>query len=394
MHRAAMAQTFCQFVNHVDALQHTIAQLNKQFLPPSPTFTHQTPEEQELTDQALTIVEHTADGQYDATGNEHIPTGPNPSCSLDHDGNQDHEDGERLACLYAEYGVEDSWYPATNRVRTISYPPPEPQPLTGPEPTTGMALYRPLPLPTSPRAQTPPAAVKAERSKATVQDKPKGRSHSAPIMRLRSLSWYEILGYESEPIPGPITWEESAEEDVCIEGTGPFWSEKEVGIEGYIDSRCASLFTSIDREQRSVVWETELKVFQQAHELERAKKEVARLRERIKDLQVSGRIYKDKLTLATQDIEEVKEQWRRDKSDLMDARECIKWLEMQWGKDHAELLIARDYITELEKTEIQCECWRKRKWELDVPGSTKKAKANGGNARRRSYDDFRAAYVH
>ncbi|CBF82014.1 predicted protein [Aspergillus nidulans FGSC A4] len=385
-----MAQTLCQFVNHVDALQHTIAQLNKQFLPPSPTFTHHSPEDQESTDQALAVVKHTADGQYDPAGNEHIPTGPNRSSSLNHDGNQDHEDGERLACLYAEYGVDNSWHLPTNRVRTISYPLPEPQPLNGPEPTTGMALYRSLPLPTSPRAQTP-AAVKAEQSKATVQGKPKGRSHSVPIMSLRSLYWYEMLDYESEPNPGSITWEESAEEDVCIEGTGPFWSEKEVGIEGYIDGRCASIVSSIDREQRSMVWETELRIFQQAHELERAKKEVARLKERIKDLQVAGRIYRDKLTMATQGIEEVKEQWRRDKSDLMDARECITWLEMQWGKDHAELLIARDYITELEKTGVQCDCWRKRKWELDVPGSTKKAKANGGNARRRSYDDFWAA---
>jgi hypothetical protein len=225
-----------------------------------------------------------------------------------------------------------------------------------------------------------------------LKDKPKGRSHSAPIThRLRSLSWYEILGYESELIPGPITWEESAEDDVCIEGTGPFWSEKEVRIEGYSDGRRVSLFTTIDREERSVVWETELKVFQKAHELERAKKEVARLKERIKDLQGAGRIYRDKLTMATQDIEYVKEQWRRDKSDLMAARGNIEWLEMQWGKDHAELLIARNYITELEETEVQCECWRKRKWEPEVPGSTKKAKANGGNARRRSYDDFWAA---
>ncbi|KAL4744937.1 hypothetical protein BDW72DRAFT_69933 [Aspergillus terricola var. indicus] len=382
-----MGQTFCQFVKHMDAMQHTLAQLNKKFLLPSPTFTPQDREEQGPTNQALTAVDHTADGQYDPAGNENIPAGPvefTPSSV--HDKTQGHEGRDRLAYLFAGDEVEDSWYPATIRGRAISYP----QPLTGPEPMTGMAPSRPLPLPTSPGVQSFSAVVKAEQTKTTVQDKPKGRSHSAPITRRpRSLSWYEILGYESEPVPGPITWEESAEDDVCIEGTGPFWSGKEVSIEGYTDGRCASLFTSTGRRERCVIWETELKVFQQAHELEQAKREVARLKERIKDLQAAGRIYRDELIMATQDIEYVEEQWRRDKSDLVAARGYIERLETRWGKDHAELLIARDYITELEKTEVQCECWRKRKWEPEVPASTKKAKANQeGNARRKSYNDF------
>ncbi|KAL4735672.1 hypothetical protein BDV11DRAFT_211826 [Aspergillus similis] len=384
-----MGQTFCRFVKHADALQHTLAQLNKKFLLPSPTFSPQNPEEQEPTDRALTVVEHTADRWYGPAGNELIPAGPMRSTSSSvHDQTQGHEGGKRPACLSAEDGVADFWYPATERGRAISYPPPEPQPLTGSGPMTRMATYRPHPLPTSPQAQTPPAAVKAEQTRTTVQDIFEGRSHSAHIIRRpRSLSWYEILGYESEPMPGPITWEESVEDDVCIEGTGPFWSGTGVSIEGYTDTRCASLFTYIDGRERSVVWEIELKVFQQAHELERAKNEIARLKERIKDLQDAGRMYRDKLIMATQDVEYVEGQCR-DKSDLLAAQGYIERLEMQWGKDHAELLIARDYITELEETEVQCECWRKRKWEPEVPGSTKKAKANEENNARKSYEDF------
>ncbi|KAL4816738.1 hypothetical protein BDW67DRAFT_161435 [Aspergillus spinulosporus] len=389
MHRPAMGQTLCQIVKHVDALQHTLAQLNKQFLLPAPISSREDLEGQEPIDRALTVIEHTADGEDDPAENKHSPAGPIEFTSSSiHNEAQDYEDRERIACFLVKYGVEGSWYPATIHGRAISYP----QPLAGPEPMTGMTPYRSLPLPPSPQAQTLPAEFKAEQSKATVQDESKGRSHSAPITgRLRSLSWYEILGYESEPVPGPITWEESAEDDVCIEGTGPFWSGKYVSIEGYTDGRRASLITSIDRRERSAVWETELRVFQQTHELERARKEVTQLKERIKDLQAAGRMYRDKLTMSIQDIEYVKEQWRRDKDDFLAARGYIERLEMQWRKDYTELLIARDYITELEETEVQCECWKKRKWEPEAPGSTKKAKADVGNARRNSYDGFWAA---
>ncbi|KAL5046624.1 hypothetical protein BDW71DRAFT_181530 [Aspergillus fruticulosus] len=210
-----------------------------------------------------------------------------------------------------------------------------------------------------------------------MQEKHQVRGLSTPSTRSpRSLSWYEVLGYKSEPVPGSMSWEESVEDEVCIEGTGPFWSAKDVSIEGYTDGRRACFLTSSERRERSVTWETELKVFRQAHELERAKTEVAGLKERIKGLQAAGKMYRDGLIMATQDIEDLEEQWRRDNAELVAAQGYISELEMQWEKDHAELLVARAYIKELEETEVQCECSRKRKWEPEVPAPTKRAKAN------------------
>ncbi|KAL4972361.1 hypothetical protein BDW66DRAFT_144358 [Aspergillus desertorum] len=210
-----------------------------------------------------------------------------------------------------------------------------------------------------------------------MQGKTPGRSLSTPgTRRPRSLSWYEILDYRSEPVLGPITWQESVEDEVCIEGIGPFWSGANASIEGYIDGRRASLLTSFDRKERSVAWEAELKLFRQAHELERAMKEVAGLKERIRDLQAVGKMYRDDLIMATQDIEYLEEQRKRDNTEYLAARGCMEELEMRWEKDHAELLIAREYIKEFEETEVQCKCSRKRKWEPEGPGPKERAKAN------------------
>ncbi|KAL5000013.1 hypothetical protein BDV10DRAFT_193287 [Aspergillus recurvatus] len=382
-----MGQTFCRFVKRVDALQHTLAKLNEQVLPPSPAFPPQGSERQEPRNRAMTETGRTADDWYKPARGEDVPAGPIGSMTTPiHDKAQGYEDGERLTCLFANDGVDCFRYPTIIRVRDIRQPQTVPQSLSEPQHMTGVPACRPLPplpiMAPQPLLQTSPTAVKTKLTRTTVQEKPPSRSLSTPgTRRPRSLSWYEILGYASEPIPGPITWEESVEDGVCIEGTGPFWSAKGVSIEGYTDGRRASFLTSYERRDRSVTWETELKVFRQAHELERAKNEVEGLKERIKDLQTAGKMYRNDLIMATQDIDDLEEQWRRDNAELVAARGHITRLEMQWEKDHAELLVAREYIKELEETKVQCECSRKRK-----------AKANEEDdaRRRKSYDNFGA----
>ncbi|KAL6238404.1 hypothetical protein BDW75DRAFT_237501 [Aspergillus navahoensis] len=391
-----MGQTFCQLAKHVDALQHILAKHSEQVLSSSPALPSRGSVGQEPRIRALTDAERTEDDWFNPAGGEHIPAGSIRSTATPvHDEARGYEESEQLARLFA--GVDNSWYPATKNVRENSQPRSKPQPLPESQYMTGVAPYKPLPLlpamTPQPLSQTSPAAVKTKITRTTTQGKPQSRSLSSPgTRRPRSLFWYEVLGYRSKPVPGPITWEESVEDEVCIEGTGPFWSAKDVSIEGYADGRCVASLTSFESRERSVTWETELKVFRQAHELERAKNEVARLKERIKDLQAAGKMYRDDLIMATQHIGDLEKQWRRDNAELLAARGYIEGLEIRGENAHAELLAAWEYINELEQTEVQCECSRKRKWEAEVPGLTKKAKANEEDCTRRElFDDFWAA---
>ncbi|RDW65688.1 uncharacterized protein DSM5745_09427 [Aspergillus mulundensis] len=345
MNQVTTGRLFLLFIQRLAVLEGVLATLMNKYIMQSflsffPQVSEDSPKDRDTAD-----ADRTADDWFDLCEPEPISDEPESASTFA----DSFLDGDRLERLMEIDDVDEIWYESKTHVRFVSEPPRTFESKSHVQLVSEPPRSEPsLAAPNKPLPALPVAPQSTAQRQAAMPFQPRNLSMFDSVFRKRSLSWHQANGYMAPPKLAPITWETSVDDEVCIEGRGPFWEGKGINsnIQGYKNSQAesAALLDPPAIKERSAAWEAELKLFSKSHETRHADDEITLLEKKLKWAEAEAEMYRDHVKNADLDVKDMEEQLQQEHTDLLACRERIARLEKKVKRVEAEADMYYDQV--------------------------------------------------